>query len=291
MLSTTGGVLGTVLLWSRKRPEWQRDALRRIVSRGKLDQTDLNELAELCKVGRRKVGSSLKASPLSKKHLPTSSDRRASVSLASITDVRGVNNLAPDQELKLEPQGLSIIYGDNGTGKSGYVRILKSACGARHKGTIEPNAYSHQQSSPKASASISYTTNGHEQPSEEWTSEDPPHPTISAVRVFDSDCASVHIEKKNEVVFLPFGLDIPDELARACRFVRGILESEVQRLREARNAVFSNPPWSRETQVGKALGALRHDTEIRGIERLGTLSADEVRRISELRRDLVLHNM
>ena len=208
------------------------------------------------------------------------------MSLASITDVKDVNNLAPDQELQMEPRGLSIIYGDNGTGKSGYVRILKSACGARHMGAIEPNAYRNQPSPPQASASISYATDGQQQRPVQWTVDKPPHPVISAVRVFDTDCATVHIEQKNEVVFLPFGLVIPDELARACQFVQEELESEIQRLRRTRNAVFRNPPWRSNTQVGKALGALRHDTKIREIKSLGTLSGDEIEWISDLRRDL-----
>ncbi len=44
-----------------------------------------------------------------------------------------------------------------------------------------------------------------------------PHSTMSVVSVFDSECASVHINEKNEVAFRPFGLDIPDELAGACQ--------------------------------------------------------------------------
>ncbi len=39
---------------------------------------------------------------------------------------------------------MTIIYGDNGMGKSGYARILKRACRARHPGEIEPNIYAEQ---------------------------------------------------------------------------------------------------------------------------------------------------
>ena len=45
--------------------------------------------------------------------------------------VRHVNALAPDQRLTLHRVGLTIIYGDNGSGKSGYARILKKVCRAR----------------------------------------------------------------------------------------------------------------------------------------------------------------
>ena len=287
MASFTNGVLDAVLKWSknRNRPDWQRDALRRIVTKGKLDKNDLDELGQLCRVGRCMPGS-VQASPLAKRHLPASNGKRASVSLVSISDVKGVNNLAPDQELKIEPQGLSIIYGDNGTGKSGYARILKNVCGARHTGRIEPNAFSSEQSPPNASASITYATDQQEQPPETWTSGDPPHPTVSAVRVFDSDCATVHIERKNDLAFLPFGLNIPDELARACQHVQDTINAEIQQLQSTRDALFRHPPWGQATQVGKALSALHHNTNIRDIKRLGTLSSDDVERILTLRQAL-----
>jgi hypothetical protein len=36
-------VLATILDWSQERPVWQHDALRRIVSKGRLDAADLAE--------------------------------------------------------------------------------------------------------------------------------------------------------------------------------------------------------------------------------------------------------
>jgi hypothetical protein len=38
-------ILESILLWSANRPDWQRDALRRIVQKRKLDETDITELA------------------------------------------------------------------------------------------------------------------------------------------------------------------------------------------------------------------------------------------------------
>ena len=42
-------VLESILEWSQDRPGWQRDALRRIIQKGRLDDTDIAELVALAK--------------------------------------------------------------------------------------------------------------------------------------------------------------------------------------------------------------------------------------------------
>ncbi len=278
-------VLETILDWSKDRPLWQRDALRRIIANGRLTDADIGELVDLCKQGKAAPVGALKAVPLEKAHLPANPGQIAAVSLLSIADVTGVNNLAAGQTLGFEPNGITIIYGDNGAGKSGYARILKRACRARHAGKIEPNVYADQP--PKSvGANIAYGVGGAPQPVEQWQNGANPHATLSAVSVFDSDCASVHIREKNEVAFRPFGLDVPDELAAACQAVKYALTAEQKQLEKARNPIFAAPTWKATTAVGKALAALNANTDAKKIEALAALSADESARLERLREDL-----
>ena len=53
------------------------------------------------------------------------------VQLRAMRDVINVNALPEEQRLTFLTRGVTIVYGDNGSGKSGYVRILKHACRAR----------------------------------------------------------------------------------------------------------------------------------------------------------------
>ncbi|WP_017244826.1 AAA family ATPase [Stutzerimonas stutzeri] len=278
-------VLETILDWSKDRPLWQRDALRRIIANGRLTDADIGELVDLCKQGKGAPVGALKAVPLEKAHLPANPGQTAAVSLLSIADVTGVNNLAAGQTLGLEPNGITIIYGDNGAGKSGYARILKRACRARHAGKIEPNVYA-DQPPKRVGANIEYGVGGVPQPVEQWQNGANPHATLSAVSVFDSDCASVHIREKNEVAFRPFGLDVPDELAAACQAVKDALAAEQKQLEKARNPIFAAPTWKATTAVGKALAALNANTDAKKIEALAALSADESVRLERLREDL-----
>ena len=167
-------VLEAILDWSVDRPAWQRDALRRIIAKGRLTVNDFDELVELCKIGRGGQAAELKALPLEKGHLPANPGQGEAVTLISVADVDGANNLAPAQTLAFEPKGITVIYGDNGAGKSGYARILKRACRARYAGKIEPNVYDDQ--APKiASACITFGIGAAVQPAERWQDSPQPH--------------------------------------------------------------------------------------------------------------------
>ncbi|TXL02953.1 DNA repair protein [Methylococcaceae bacterium CS3] len=244
-------------------------------------------MVELCKQEKSGIETELKVIPLDKIHLPANPGMGESVSLSMINDVVGVNNLASSQTLAFEENGLTIIYGDNGAGKSGYGRVLKRACRARHSVEIRPNIYDDGLSpSQPASANFTFTIGGVEQPLENWKDTNHPHPTLSAISVFDSDCASVHINGKNVVAFRPFGLDVPDELAGACQRVKDILVSEQQQLENSRNPIFSKPVWNDKTVVGRVLSSLKHNTDVENISALADLSDDELARLNRLREDL-----
>lgn len=278
-------VLETILEWSQGRPLWQRDALRRIIAQGRVTPEDVAELVHLCKVGHSAPAGQNVAVPLAKEHLPSTPGEGAALTLVSVADVRGANNLAAGQTLDFEPKGITIVYGDNGAGKSGYARILKRACRARHPGKIEANVYDNQ--APRvASADITYGVGGVVQPVERWQDSPQPHAILSAASVFDSDCAAVHIREKNEVAFRPFGLDVPDELAAACQAVKDTLAAEQKQLEKARNPIFATPTWKATTAVGKALAALSATTDAKKVEALATLTAEEAARLERLREDL-----
>jgi ABC-type transport system involved in cytochrome c biogenesis ATPase subunit len=274
-------VFGALLAWSEDKPDWWRDAMRRIILNGHLSDIDIQELAQLCKRGAGDGGVSVTPIPLSAEHLPTRLTDSESVSLVSIGDVAGVNNLATDQRIPFAQSGLTIVYGKNGAGKSGYARILKKACRARHVGNVEPNIYGPAPAPPQ-SASIEYAINGTVQPVTGWHGESS-HPALGAVSVFDSDCALVHINDKNEVAFRPFGLDVPEQLGDACTKVRAAITAEVAALNATRHSIFANSPWRSTTSTGRALAQLTHSSSVESFRALATLTPEERSRLGSLR--------
>ena len=144
-------VLETILEWSLNRPAWQRDALRRIISDGTPDDDNQGEILALCKKEHGDDTVTTSPIPLTEVHLPVDPGSGESIAIARLSEVVGVNQLAQDQTLEFETSGIMVIYGPNGTGKSGYSRILKKACRSRHAGAIMSDVYSQ---SPTRTATV-----------------------------------------------------------------------------------------------------------------------------------------
>ena len=272
-------VLQDILQWSAARPLWQQDALRRLVSHGRLSSLDIEELASLCK-SPHGLSDANQPIPLDKTHLPQHSSADNSVSLSSLTHHRGVNALAPDQAISFGPQ-LTVVYGDNASGKSGYTRILKRACRARRDEDVLGNVLA--GTLPIApSATIAYSIDG-ETHEHVWQDDQPPPSQLSRINVFDRRCASVYIEQRTDVAFRPLGLDLFDKLSKASEGVREILERE---RRELQSKTMRLPVVPEDTEAYRLVSTLTPLSDRSAIAALASISDDDNRRLRRLREKL-----
>jgi energy-coupling factor transporter ATP-binding protein EcfA2 len=273
-------VLQEILEWSQERPIWQRDALRRLVLNGELGEEDIVALSEICK-SRHGLAEQQETLPLSKEYVPDKA-AEAAVSLVSIFHHRGVNALAENQTLKFS-LGLTIVYGDNGAGKTGYIRILKSACRARGQEKILGNVVSGTTPFTPV-VSIKYNV-GSEADSHEWAwgREDE---LVSRVSVFDTQCAAVYLTEKTDVAFRPFGLDLFDKLVQACKAVRARLELQ-QRMLSTNTVAALLESIPAGTVVANFLANISSLTKPEKVKALAQLSADEEARLALLEKSLL----
>jgi AAA domain len=268
-------VFAEILEWSTERPAWQRDALRRLFTSEKLSAESLGELVELCKTPHG-LSNTLNPKPLKAEHLAVSNTQTLPVSLVSVTHRRGVNALASEQTVAFGPN-LTVVYGPNAAGKSGYTRILKRACRSRGIEDILGNVLS-GETPVKAQATIRYQEGTTEIPLD-WGHDSALSGALASVSVFDSHCASVYLRDKTDVAFRPFGLDIFDKLSSVCAEVRERLEGELQKINKA---IPSLPVLAEGTCAKRLVDNLTALTKVDDLRRLATLSSDEERRLKEL---------
>ena len=274
-------VLQEILEWSKDRPDWQRDALRRLALNGDLSVDDIRSLVEICK-GAHGLAETQEVIPLTKDHVRTNGDESAPVSLVSIFHNKGVNALAENQTLEFKPN-LTVVYGDNAAGKTGYIRILKSACHARGQENILGNVVSGNPPL-KPVVAIKYKV-GVEGDTREWDAQAEDE-FISRVSVFDIHCAAVYLTEKTEVAFRPFGLDLFDKLVKACKDVRAEIEKEQRSL--ASNALDTvKSQIQKGTTSAKLLENITSLTKIETVHGLSRLSLEEETRFELLDKSLL----
>ena len=120
-------VLKELLEWVRDRPLWMQEAMRQLLRQEELTESSLAYLVALCRDPTGEV------EPISEDDISAVAASGTPIKLTSLSDLVNINALAERQTLTFAPNGMTVIYGDNGSGKSGYVRVLKHACRTRGK--------------------------------------------------------------------------------------------------------------------------------------------------------------
>lgn len=195
--------------WALTRPAWQQDVLVAL-SRGETHDDAIAELAD-----RLLMPDSAKPNTAAK-NLTLGAAEPKQVWIKSICNVKGVNALATDQTLAFAPDGLTINYGNNGSGKSGYARVIKAMVSARHSSLVLPDVY--QDGAPDPSAELEYSAN--DQALSEKFPADPPVPDLQRVRFYDEHCGDEYLSHESIVTYRPSTLTLLDGLIAVCGKVR-----------------------------------------------------------------------
>ncbi len=271
-------VLEEILAWSNSlENHWIRDALRRIIVQTDITETDIEELTELCKKPQGLSATTIEISPLIIDHLPTGQEK-GSVNLVALTHVSDVNALAPNESIKFGKTGLTIVYGDNGAGKSGYGRILKRACRARGSNdAILANALSEKPAGPPTAKFIVDVAGDEDEYI--WKDGIAGPANLGAVSVFDSSAAQVYVSDKTEVRFRPFGLDVMDRLAGVCARIESRLNNELHLLQ---TQVVTWPAIPQNTQASQFLNNLTALTKREDVDLVARLTHDEQLELEKL---------
>jgi hypothetical protein len=268
-----------LLAWSASRPAWQRDALRRLVQNGKLVDQDIEELVTLC------LDPVLPSQPISAAHVSSQGAIGEPITLLRIENPVGINALAPDQTLEFGEGGLSIVYGDNGSGKSGYVRVLKHACRSRDRNSGKILRDVEDPAATSQSANIVFAR-GSAKDEHPWTPEAQSHPDLLSVSIFDSRSANVHVEKTNAVAYIPQPMEVMEALALACDQVGAKLTQQQSAIAAQTPLTIKSPQLSVQTAAGAFVHGLSAKSNVAQLELLAQMSEDEKQRLATVDADL-----
>ena len=203
--------------WLQQQHRWIRVAAERLLSNSRLLETDIAEFAEIIKQPAK-----AEETPAEMPAPSGSAPVAAALRLVSIGPIKGINALGTRLPLAFGKKNLAVVYGNNGSGKSGYVRIICNACAKPHAGELWSDVFS--ATPARQECRITYAVDGAET-EVDWS----PGNRIDAlanVDVFDATLGRIYLENETEAAFIPPELALLADLVAVCGKVESILVAE-----------------------------------------------------------------
>jgi energy-coupling factor transporter ATP-binding protein EcfA2 len=211
-----------ITIWFSERHQWLQIAATRLLQQAEHTDKDIAEIAALC---QEEADGKLPKAACSFPASSFSQSTAGTLRLCSISDIEGVNALAPRKPLEFGKGNLTVVYGNNGSGKSGYVRLLKHVCGARHPGTLHRNVYKLGTTAQKAC--IGFEQDGTPR-SHMWSGQGICD-DLKGVDIFDPSFGKVFVNSEDEVSYEPPVLSFFSSLILVCEKVAAALDAEANR--------------------------------------------------------------
>lgn len=215
-----------ILNWSQNRPDFIRDALRRIISNSSITSNDIDELTLLIKKENGDSSVLINAIPIDNTHIPTVISAGAVYpKLVSIKSPINICSLHNEGDLQFANDGLTVVYGNNGSGKSSYSRILKKLCWSRRPNMeLKKNVFA--PSSNQQQVDFLINENG-ANINFRWIENSNTHSALTSINVFDTDCGDVYVNNENPTEYKPVGIDLLEKLIPVLGDISQKLQSQI----------------------------------------------------------------
>lgn len=199
--------------------------------------------------------------------------------ILSLGGVSGVNALAPDQTVEFDPC-LTILFGENGSGKTGYSRIIKRIAAVRTAEDILSNIHDIKTKTPVAD--FAYKLGGEEH-SIRWNNEAGVSP-FTRISVFDAPAVSIHVDNELNYVYTPVELALFAYIGDGVRGVQTLAEQEAASLRSGAPGLLGR--FTRGTTIYPLIETLGVSSDLAELKRLGTISDAERASRAELEAEI-----
>ena len=211
--------------WYAKASDWQKDLFCTVWEGALKDEQILDRAVKIA--GQEHLNENCHLTP--KTEFPGEmtffEKSKPPVILKEITNVTGVGALAATSPLQFG-HGLTVVYGENGSGKSSYVRILKALENHLHAASVLENVF--DENPIPAKAEVLFSVDGTDHPIT-WSKS---YKAKCPLQIYDTATAKQFVDKENEVVYEPKTLSLITQMASIYEQVSTIYKNrqqEVQR--------------------------------------------------------------
>ena len=266
-----------ILKWVETLPKWQQKLSYQILQEKSISEKILDEIYILFKMEMKLEDGEMEADVI--QFGTVGVDKRPNVIWKGVKNLHGVNKLKSDTELSVS-EGLTVIYGENGSGKSGYTRLLNNAFISRGDQEILPNIFADRVED--VSANFSFCVDG-EFVEYRYPDNKEEYP-FKTIRNFDSKSASEDMNKESKIDFAPSELSFFDQMLSGCLEIQKKLDVE----RECKKR--DNPTLKFFPNEGKALNSMQllsEKTIVEDIKKEFLVTKEEQDKYEQLKKERV----
>ncbi|MRG45690.1 AAA family ATPase [Chitinophaga sp. SYP-B3965] len=221
-------MLSEIVDWVEQKPHSWQIAIDRLIRKNNLSRVDLDEIKNVCKTENGLQNTSYTSvNFVALRAYISGSSSNSNISLTKIHGIQNINALSGTASLEFLNSGLTVVYGDNGSGKSSYTSILKHVCNTRgHKPLISHNLYNATSFSVSKQAQVDYSENGGPSRTISLSNGVVSDGVLKKIDVFDSFSAQHYIDGEDEIAFIPKGLALIEKFALCLKTIDTELEAE-----------------------------------------------------------------
>jgi hypothetical protein len=190
--------------------------------------------------------------------------------LTTLDQLAGVNALAPNQTISFHPK-LTILFGENATGKTGYVRVLKCVGNVRTAEAVLGNVRD-GGAAMKSSAQIGFRVGSGKEEVFAWTGEIGV-PPFTRMNVFDTRAVTIHVDDDLNYTYTPHDLSLFRYVSAALNGVKERLDRD--RVAQTRTGNPFITKFERNVSFFSKIETLGPTTVIGELHSLTIVSADE----------------
>jgi ABC-type lipoprotein export system ATPase subunit len=270
-----------IIDWVNNKPIFWQHAVYRILTKSILEENDIIDLVKFCKIEFGLIKQKIPNVDLNTfKDSISNSAFDSEIIIRKIKNVENIKALKEGEEIIFNDKEITAIYGDNGSGKSSYVGILKHVCKTR--GTlpsITKNLHNPNSTHLNQKAEVEYMKDGITG-TVEWKDNNISSSILKVVDVFDAHSASHYIGEEDEIAFMPSGLLVLEKLAFCCKKIKQQIDNEISILE---NNVFNfSFLIEDETEVSKFLKNINHETTINDLRKYSKFTEDNQKELEKI---------
>jgi hypothetical protein len=268
---------GLLSEWANSSDEWVRYIVRQVLSGGgPLAAEDTSVAYSLFR--QEKAFDSRELPTEERLATPAREDEVIEpLTLTSLSEVTGVNALVEGG--LIEPhEGLTILFGENGTGKTGYSRIFKALAASRTADVILGNI---EATAPQSQAALVGYTLGSDARTYSWTGQQGVAP-FTRMSIFDSPSVSFHVDDDLEYVYVPATLALFNHVIAGIKAVQAQIGDAVSDLQSGSTGIVARFP--RGATVYPLIETLGAATDLEQLKGMADSDPQIDQRIADLRR-------